>query len=171
MPSKTFENLNDDKKKLIEEALLTEFSQHSLASAQVARIVKQAGIARGAFYKYFTDLKDAYLYFYQLAITEIHSPITQTKDILKASDYVNQVREFVDEVNGSKYRDFMRLHVQTNEGLLRNQRYYPQIKVYSAKEWGVMVLIHETIKDCLLQPNKGNEAIERLNNVLTTLLQ
>ena len=71
MPSTTFENLNLQKKELITNALLTEFSQHSLASAQVARIVKQAGIARGAFYKYFTDLTEAYQYLYQVAILEI----------------------------------------------------------------------------------------------------
>ena len=41
MPSTTFENLNQQKKELITNALLTEFSQHSLASAQVARIVSK----------------------------------------------------------------------------------------------------------------------------------
>ena len=69
MPSTTFKNLNRQKKELITNALLTEFSQHSLASAQVARIVKQAGIARGAFYKYFADLTEAYQYLYQVAIS------------------------------------------------------------------------------------------------------
>ena len=75
MPSTTFENLNRQKKELITNALLTEFSQHSLASAQVARIVKQAGIARGAFYKYFADLTEAYQYLYQVAILEIHTRV------------------------------------------------------------------------------------------------
>ena len=154
MPSTTFENLNLQKKELITNALLTEFSQHSLASAQVARIVKQAGIARGAFYKYFTDLTEAYQYLYQVAILEIHTPI----------------KAFVDEINGSKYRDFMRFHFQTNEGLLRDNT-QPQIKIHSAQEWSVMVLSHETIKDCLLQPDKQNEAIERLSKALTALLQ
>ena len=170
MLSTTFENLNQQKKELITNALLTEFSQHSLASAQVARIVKQAGIARGAFYKYFTDLTEAYQYLYQVAILEIHTPITHANHILAASDYVNQIKAFVDEINGSKYRDFMRLHFQTNEGLLRDST-QPQIKIHSAQEWSVMVLSHETIKDCLLQPNKQDEAITRLSKVLTALLQ
>ena len=60
MPTSTFENLNHEKRQKIEQALLHEFSEHSLALAQVARIVKEAEIARGAFYKYFADLKDAY---------------------------------------------------------------------------------------------------------------
>ena len=47
----------------------------------------------------------------------------------------------------------------------------PQIKIHSAQEWSVMVLSLETIKDCLLQPDKQNEAIERLSKALTALLQ
>ena len=50
MPSTTFLNLNEDKKKKIVQSLLLEFSNHSVSDAQVARIVKEAGIARGAFY-------------------------------------------------------------------------------------------------------------------------
>lgn len=170
LPSTTFENLSLQKKEVITNALLTEFSQHSLASAQVARIVKQAKIARGAFYKYFTDLTEAYQYLYQVAILEIHTPITRSNRILAASDYVKQIKDFVDEVNGSKYRTFMRLHFQTNEGLLRDN-VRPQIKIHNAQEWSVMVLSHETIKDCLLQPDKQAEAIERLSKVLTAILQ
>ena len=170
MVSETFINLSDEKKQKIEGALLKEFSTYPLAKAQVARIVKDTGIARGAFYKYFTDLTEAYQYLYQVSILEIHTPITHANHILAASDYVNQIKAFVDEINGSKYRDFMRLHFQTNEGLLRDST-QPQIKIHSAQEWSVMVLSHETIKDCLLQPNKQDEAITRLSKVLTALLQ
>lgn len=169
MPSTTFLNLKQEKKEHIDQALLAEFSQHSLASAQVARIVKQAGIARGAFYKYFDDLTDAYCYLYQKAIQEIHQPITRTHHLLAAEDYVRQIKSFVGEINGSRYQAFMRLHFQTNEGLLRDET-NPRIKPHSAAEWGVMVLSHETIKDCLLQPDKQAAAIDRLGKALTALL-
>ena len=59
MPSQTFLNLKPEKQARIYAALLTEFSAYPLAKAQVARIVKEAQIARGAFYKYFADLNDA----------------------------------------------------------------------------------------------------------------
>ena len=72
MVSETFINLSDEKKQKIAQALLKEFSTYPLAKAQVARIVKDAGIARGAFYKYFGDLKDAYGYLYSLAMKEVH---------------------------------------------------------------------------------------------------
>jgi len=72
MPLSTFKNLPQPKKDRITAALLTEFSTHSLAEAQVARIVTGADIARGAFYKYFADLTDAYQYLYGVALTHIH---------------------------------------------------------------------------------------------------
>ena len=51
MVSQTFKNLAPLKKERITAALLTEFSTYPLKDAQVARIVKDAQIARGAFYK------------------------------------------------------------------------------------------------------------------------
>lgn len=81
MVSETFINLSDEKKQKIAHALLKEFSTYPLAKAQVARIVKDAGIARGAFYKYFGDLKDAYGYLYSLAMKEVHmGPPTRLKE-------------------------------------------------------------------------------------------
>ena len=127
MVKQTFKNLPSAKRRRIEAVLLEEFSTYPLADAKVSHIVKNANIARGAFYKYFTDLTEAYQYLYQVAILEIHIPITRANHILAASDYVNQIKAFVDEINGSKYRDFMRLHFQTNEGLLRDNT-QPQIK-------------------------------------------
>ena len=62
MVKQTFFNLPDEKKQRVTTALLHEFSNHPLPDAQVARIVTEAEIARGAFYKYFDDLTDAYAY-------------------------------------------------------------------------------------------------------------
>lgn len=169
MPSSTFENLNEQKKEHIKTALLAEFSKYTLAEAQVARIVKDAGIARGAFYKYFTDLTDAYEYLYRLAMQDIHRTIIRTDHLLTAEDYVKQTQDFVAGVNSSPYRDLVRLHFQTNEGLLHHQAL--AIKTHSAREWTVMVLSHETIKACLLNPQSEQEDIERLRAALQELLQ
>ncbi|WWL93967.1 hypothetical protein V6R94_10640 [Pediococcus acidilactici] len=49
MPSETLVKLKPTKKAAIETALLSEFSRYPVAEAQVARIVKDAGISRGAF--------------------------------------------------------------------------------------------------------------------------
>ena len=71
----TFQHLDQTKQQRVLAALVTEFSQHPLAQAQVARIVKQADIARGAFYKYFSDLKDAYQYAFKAVIGRLHMGI------------------------------------------------------------------------------------------------
>ena len=76
MVSTTFKNLSADKQTKIRRALLKEFTEQPLATAQVATIVKTAGIARGAFYKYFEDLTDAYRYLYGVAMQDIHSDIS-----------------------------------------------------------------------------------------------
>ena len=62
MTTSTFTRLKSSKKEAIEQALLQEFSSYPLSEATVSRIVEGAGISRGAFYVYFSDLKDAYLY-------------------------------------------------------------------------------------------------------------
>lgn len=168
MPSTTFQNLPAAKRRQVTAALLTEFSQYSLANAQVARIVKTAGIARGAFYKYFTDLTDAYQYLFQVAIKDIHRPLMKSNQPLAAADYVDQVKAFVSLVNGSPYRDLMRLHYQTNESVLAGED--PRLRPHNGREWGVMVLSHEAIKSCLLQPDEQETVIKRLMEALTALL-
>ena len=62
MVKQTFKNLPSAKRRRIEAVLLEEFSTYPLADAKVSHIVKNANIARGAFYKYFDDLIDAYVY-------------------------------------------------------------------------------------------------------------
>src|SRR5690625_6567905 len=98
MVSETFINLSDEKKQKIVGALLKEFSTYPLAKAQVARIVKDAGIARGAFYKYFGDLKDSYTYLYGLAMKDVYMGLLtrlrdfELEDFYKMSfDFINMI--------------------------------------------------------------------------------
>ena len=166
MVKSTFINLNDAKKKRITEALLTEFSTHSLTSAQVARIVTNAQIARGAFYKYFEDLPDAYNYLYHIALKKIHTNIT-TPTPLNASQYVLQVRLFLNETINSEYFNFIKLHVIYNEGILPKKQ--PQESL-SESLWAIATLSHETIKDCLINPDNAESYLKLLEKIITKLL-
>ena len=60
MPSETFNNLSNGKKKLILDAVKKEFSNVSFHEASINHIIKEAGISRGSFYMYFVDKKDLY---------------------------------------------------------------------------------------------------------------
>ena len=111
MVSETFKNLSNEKKQKIEKALLKEFSTYPLAKAQVARIVKDAEIARGAFYKYFDDLTDAYQYLYGHAMKEIHLgyPIRSTE--FNPDQFYKMTVDFIDQTENSIYFDLVKLHL------------------------------------------------------------
>lgn len=119
MVKATFENLSKDKQDRVTEALLKEFSAHTLASAQVARIVKEAGIARGAFYKYFEDLTDAYQYLFKLAMRDLHTGLTGR---MGADELYQMTKDFVTKATGSQYYDLIRLHYAANEALLPSKQ-------------------------------------------------
>jgi AcrR family transcriptional regulator len=65
VPTQTFYNLPTDKRERITIAAIDEFAIYSLNQASIARIIEQAGISRGSFYQYFTDIKDIYKYVFE----------------------------------------------------------------------------------------------------------
>ncbi|MCB0240988.1 MAG: TetR/AcrR family transcriptional regulator, partial [Anaerolineae bacterium] len=66
MPKETFFNLPDDKRSLICDVAIEEFTEYLYDQASVNRIVAKAGIAKGSFYQYFEDKKDLYMYVLQV---------------------------------------------------------------------------------------------------------
>lgn len=62
LPTQTFFNLPEDKKKRLIAGAMKEFSAKSLNEASISNIVKNAKISRGSFYQYFEDKKDLYFY-------------------------------------------------------------------------------------------------------------
>ncbi|MFC6175767.1 TetR/AcrR family transcriptional regulator [Companilactobacillus huachuanensis] len=169
MVSTTFEDLNNSKKKLITDALLNEFSHHTLSTAQVSRIVKESGIARGAFYKYFDNLTDAYNYLYHFALQDIHQTITTDyHKKFQPDDYVDQVREFTEKSTNSRYFELVKMHLLFNEAhfstpvsnhlIIENEFY-----------WATQVLIHDAIKQLMLDPSSKELILQKLANVLHRL--
>ncbi|MGC6768852.1 TetR family transcriptional regulator [Enterococcus sp. LJL51] len=75
MPNPTFENLNQHRKEEIISVVLQEFEDRSLNQVKVAELIKRLGISRGAFYKYFEDLDDLYLYLQSYFSEIIHRDI------------------------------------------------------------------------------------------------
>ncbi|KFJ04960.1 MULTISPECIES: TetR/AcrR family transcriptional regulator [Bifidobacterium] len=122
MPTQTFFGLGAAKRERIEQALLHEFSSHPLCEAQVARIVRDAGIARGAFYVYFDDLDDAYRCALAIALRDIHGGLI---DALQDSPddtldvFYRYTSAVVHQMTSSPYADLLRLHWQINEDQLQ----------------------------------------------------
>ena len=131
-------------------------------------LLKKRELLVGLFIKYFNDLQDAYAYLYQQAMVEIHKKITNSSQILSAEEYRKQIKEFLDAVNGSPYQDLIRLHFQVNESLVKpSHTKAPQPK--DSREWGIMVLSHEAIKESLQTPEKEKQIIERCYEVIRLL--
>ncbi len=59
MIKKTYYNLPEEKRERIYNALLDEFSEKSYAKVSVTNICREADIAKGSFYQYFDNKKDA----------------------------------------------------------------------------------------------------------------
>ncbi|AKP68297.1 TetR/AcrR family transcriptional regulator [Companilactobacillus ginsenosidimutans] len=175
MVSTTFENLNEDKKDKITAALLKEFSTHPLSGSKVSRIVEGSGIARGAFYKYFTDLTDAYDYIYKIAIKNVHADFSHDPNVhYTPKDYMKSVSNFVNQAGDSDYYNLIRMHVTTNEALLEHlkREQFSEITLKAhldANTWANAVLTHETIKLALIYPESKDEILKRYFDALTIL--
>lgn len=172
MPSKTFMNLSPAKKGNIKLALLKEFSEHTLATAQVARIVKTAGVARGTFYKYFTDLIDAHQWLVKATISDLGlHPTDLMNRKMSAEEYETTIDELLNRVQQSNYADFLKNYYQANEGFLAARRlnYQPDEQM-NAQRWAVVTLCHQTIKECLMNPNRQEKNLKRLGTALKRLI-
>ena len=168
MVSTTFTHLSNEKQTKIRQALLKEFSEQPLAIAQVAPIVKTAGIARGAFYKYFDDLIDAYKYLYGIAMQDIHSDIhNKASGQLDPQFYLNQVEAFVKGAQDSQYFGLIKMHLMKNESLVSQDNVDPT--TVSSQEWATMILSHEAIKEIVINPKEQPIVIQRLAEALNLL--
>lgn len=162
----TFEHLEADKQARIRQALLNEFSHYPLAEAQVARIVKDADIARGAFYKYFADLTDAYQYLFGIAMGLIHSSMPKRPTAGNVDEYIAALRQFVEMTNQCEYRELIQQHFRYNEGYL-GEAPTRLIPGGDAKQWAFTVLYHQTVKDIMLAPDTAEARIAQLRIALT----
>lgn len=77
MPKQTFFNLNEEKRKNIEKAIINEFSKVSIEKLSISRIVEDARIPRGSFYQYFEDKEDAIKYIIEKYIQMEYEKIEQ----------------------------------------------------------------------------------------------
>jgi AcrR family transcriptional regulator len=68
MPKQTFLNLPEEKRNVIINAAIDEFSGYGFEAASINRIVANSGISKGSFYQYFEDKTDVFKYL--LAVLE-----------------------------------------------------------------------------------------------------
>lgn len=172
MPTSTFYHLSLDKKLNIKGALLDEFSRHYLADAQVARIIKNAGIARGTFYKYFPNLIAAYRWLLSDIMDELQvHPKKLVQECGTSQEYQSMIHRLVTQINKSEYFEFLKMYYEANEALLstRNTDHRVTMRLNS-QQWAIMVLCHQTIKECLVNPHDQMVIETRLGNILSKII-
>ena len=64
MPTKTFINLDQNKRDRIYHAAINEFARVRYDGVKLSNIIKEAKIPRGSFYQYFEDKYDLYVYIF-----------------------------------------------------------------------------------------------------------
>jgi AcrR family transcriptional regulator len=70
MPENTFHNLSDERQQEILEVAYREFTLHDYQTASLSRIIKNLGLAKGSFYRYFTSKKELYFYLLERSTME-----------------------------------------------------------------------------------------------------
>ena len=73
MAKDTFHNLSREKKEKILDVLKAVFREKPFHEVTVKEIVEESGIARGSFYQYFDDLREAYFEVLNSELGDIHS--------------------------------------------------------------------------------------------------
>lgn len=64
MPTNTYFNLLEEKRKKIEDAAFDEFVRVPLRDVKISNIIKNASIPRGSFYQYFENIEDLFNHVY-----------------------------------------------------------------------------------------------------------
>lgn len=93
MPKDTFVKLNQEKKRIVEEALIKEFSSHPLNQATVKSIVESTGIPRGSFYQYFESLEESYFYILEKEANGIHALFVELFKVRKGN-IIDALKEY-----------------------------------------------------------------------------
>lgn len=110
MPTKTFLNLPDEKKRHLLECAKEEFTRNTLRDASINKIIQDAGIPRGSFYQYFEDKEDIYFYIFNMEkeniLAGLKSAITR-QDTMKES-FLKMYKFLYNYIIKTKQEDYYR---------------------------------------------------------------
>lgn len=173
MPLATFNNLPAAKKQIIINALLNEFSQHPLSEAKVSRVIVDAGISRGAFYKYFVNIQDAYDYTYQETIKIVHAPLRFSISAINQmtpEKYVNNLREFLVFARETQYGQFIINYLFCTSLKDRPLPHYEN-ECESPISWAVRNMCHAAVYDIVIGKKSQEETLNQLFQILQILMK
>lgn len=122
MPTDTFYNLPNSKKKKIIKAAQKEFARVEFEQTSIKNIVEEAEIARGSFYQYFESKEDLLKYILEIHAGDIENKIQEilisnNGDIFEL--FIDIYNSMLEEcTNESKFKFFRRIieNIKTSQG-------------------------------------------------------
>lgn len=93
MPTETFLNLPDDKRRQLIDIAMNEFATKPYEQASISNIVKQAGIAKGSIYQYFENKQDLYLHLIDVVTQEKLKFIQKNMPPLATTDFFDTYKQ------------------------------------------------------------------------------
>ncbi|HBV87299.1 MAG TPA: TetR/AcrR family transcriptional regulator [Desulfosporosinus sp.] len=92
-----FENLKDDKKRIILNACIHEFADKGFDQASTNRMIKEAAISKGILFHYFKNKRSLFFYIIDYCIETVMDefkkyPLTETKDIFQRVSEVGVIK-------------------------------------------------------------------------------
>ncbi|WP_105615240.1 TetR/AcrR family transcriptional regulator [Vallitalea okinawensis] len=93
MPKETFYNLQEEKRSMILKIAIEEFQKKGFDKASISNIVKDAGIAKGSFYQYFSDKKDLFKYIIDQTAVDKEKYLRGILDDIEQIDFFIMLRK------------------------------------------------------------------------------
>lgn len=170
MPTKTFFNLPEDKKQVLIDAAIKEFSRAPLYETSIANIIKEAAIPRGSFYQYFEDKEDLYFYLLQSIGKSRQQSFKQeiielNGDIFKS--FHKTLANVLDEVDNEEMKKFFR-HVFLNMNYKTEEIFNQHFK--DGDRNGLFAMVKEHIDTSVLQITSDEELFHMFQILSTVML-
>ena len=170
MPTNTFFNLSNEKKDNIINAAKKEFCEKAFYDASINKIIKEAGISRGAFYLYFENKEDLFTYIMQeyrkCFLSEISKSINSKEndifdmalivfDYITSEDINKEFQKFFCNNISKIDLDLINncLDFNNEEQDIKVIKEYTNINNLNIKDDKELIYISELVLSCLMKEN------------------
>ncbi len=127
MPTTTFYNLPQEKKKRVINAAVDEFAKNGYTKASITRMVNKAEIAKGSFYQYFEDKEDLYRHILKKAVEKKFKYVQKELNDHEGDDFFEYWRRL--NIAGLKYAEDNIKLAEVASDIVKNkdQKFYRSI--------------------------------------------
>ena len=127
MPTTTFFNLPEEKKKRVINAAVDEFAQNGYTKSSITRMVNKAEIAKGSFYQYFEDKEDLYRHILKKAVEKKFKYVQKELNDYEGDDFFEYWRRL--NIAGLKYAEDNIKLAEVASDIVKNkdQKFYRSI--------------------------------------------